>query len=72
MITIHVGGGLATKSCSTLVMPQTAIIWAPPPMGFPRQEYWSGLTFPSLGDLSNPGVESRSHALQAASLRPEL
>ena len=26
-------------------------------MGFPRQEYWSGLTFPSPGDLPNPGIE---------------
>ena len=29
----------------------------PLPMGFPRQEYWSGLSFPSLGDLPNPGLE---------------
>ena len=29
-------------------------------MGFPRQEYWSGLPFPSLGDLPNPGIE-RTH-----------
>ena len=30
---------------------------APVSMGFPRQEYWSGLPFPSPGDLSNPGIE---------------
>ena len=32
-------------------------------MGFSRQEYWSGLPFPSPGDLPNPGIESRSPAL---------
>ena len=32
-------------------------------MGFPRQEYWSGLPFPSPGDLPNPGIEPRSPAL---------
>ena len=33
-------------------------------MKFPRQEYWSGLSFPPPGDLSDPGVEPRSPALQ--------
>ena len=33
--------------------------------GFSRQEYWSGLPFPSPGDLPNPGIEPRSSALQA-------
>jgi len=37
-------------------------------MGFPRQEYWSGLPFPSPGDLSNPGIESKSPALRMDSL----
>ena len=37
-------------------------------MGFPRQEYWSGLSFPSPGDVSNPGIESESPALQVDSL----
>ena len=32
-------------------------------IAFPRKEYWSGLPFPPLGDLLNPGVESTSHAL---------
>ena len=36
------------------------------PMGFSRQEYWSGLPFPSPGDLPNPGIEPRSPTLQAA------
>ena len=40
----------------------------PPSMGFSRQENWSGLPFPSPGDLPNPGVEPRSPALQADAL----
>ena len=35
----------------------------PPSIGFSRQEYWSGLLFPSPGDLPNPGIEPRSLAL---------
>ena len=38
---------------------------APLSMGFPRQEYWSGLPFPAPGDLPDPGIEPRSPALQA-------
>ena len=38
-------------------------------MGFSRQEYWSGLLFPSPGDLSDPGIEPGSPALQADSLQ---
>ena len=37
-------------------------------MGFSRQEYWSGLPFPSSGDFPDPGIEPRSPALQADSL----
>ena len=40
-------------------------------MEFSRQKYWSGLPFPSPGDLSNPGIEPRSPALQADSLPSE-
>ena len=40
-------------------------------MGFSRQEYWSGLPFPSPGDLPNPGIVPRSPALQADSLPAE-
>ena len=36
-------------------------------MGFPRQEYWSGLLFPSPGDLSDPGIDSVPPVLQVAS-----
>ena len=37
-------------------------------MGFSRQEYWSGLPFPSPGDIPNPGIEPGSPTLQADSL----
>ena len=40
-------------------------------MEFSRQEYWSGLPFPSPGDLPNPEVEPRSPALQADALPSE-
>ena len=40
-------------------------------MGFSRQEYWSGLPFPSPGDLPNPGIKPRSPALQADTLTSE-
>ena len=41
-------------------------------MDFSRQEYWSGLPFPSPGDLPNPGIEFRSPALQSDTLSSEL
>ena len=40
-------------------------------MEFFRQEYWSGVPFPSLGDLPDPGTEPGSPALQADSLLSE-
>ena len=40
-------------------------------MGFSRQEYRSGLPFPSLGDIPNPGIEPGSPALQADALPSE-
>ena len=43
--------------------PRTVALQVPLSVGFPRQEYWSGLPFPSSGDLPNPGIESRSPAL---------
>ena len=45
--------------------PWTIAYQDPLSMGFSRQEYWSGLPFPSPGDLPNPGIEPRSPALQA-------
>ena len=59
---------LKVKSLSRVrlfVTPWTVAHQAPPSMGFSRQEYWSGLPFPSPGDLSDPGIEPRSPALQA-------
>ena len=61
------GGGLVAKSCLTLVTPWTVACQAPLSMGFSRQEYWSGLPFPSPGDLPDPGIEPASPALQADS-----
>ena len=51
--------------------PWTAAHQAPPSMGFSRQEYWSGLPFPSPGDLPDPGIERRSSALRADALTSE-
>ena len=65
-------GGLVTKLCPTLVTPWTVACQAPLSMVFSRQDYWSGLPFPSLGDLSDPGIEPRSPELQAVSLLTEL
>ena len=45
---------------------------APLSMGISRQEYWSGLPFPSPGDLPKPGVKPRSPVLQAVSILLEL
>ena len=51
--------------------PWAAASQAPPSMGFSRQEYWSGLPFPSPGDLPDPGIEPGSPALQADSFSLE-
>ena len=53
------------------VTPWTVAYQAPPSMGFSRQEYWSGLPFPSPGDLPDPGIEPRSPTLQADALPSE-
>ena len=66
------GGGLVPKSCPTLVTTWTVPHQAPLSVGFSRQEYWSGLPFPSPGDLPNLGIEPSSPALQADSLPTEL
>ena len=55
-----------------LVTPWTVTYQGPPSMGFFRQEYWSGVPFPSLGDLPNPEIEPRSPALKADSLPAEF
>jgi len=46
------------------VSPWTIAHHAPPSMGFSRQEYWSGVPFPSPEDLPNPGIEPGSHCRQ--------
>ena len=51
--------------------PWTVAHQASPSMGFSRQEYWSGLSFPSPGDLPDPGIELRSPALEADALTSE-
>ena len=51
--------------------PWTIAYQAPPSMEFSRQEYWSGLPFPSPGDLPDPGIEPESPALQADALLSE-
>ena len=51
--------------------PRTVAYQAPPSMGFSRQEYWSGVPFPSPGDLPNPGIEPGSPALEADALTSE-
>ena len=53
------------------VNPWTVAHQAPPSMGFSKQEYSSGLPFPSPGDLPNPGIEPRSPTLQADALTSE-
>ena len=65
-------GGLVAKSCLTFVTPWTVACQAPLSMGFPRQEYWSGLPFPSPGNLPYPGIKPGSPVLQADSLPTEL
>ena len=47
-------------SCQLFETPQTVVRQAPLSMGFLRQEYWSGLPFPPLGDLPDPGIKPAS------------
>ena len=51
--------------------PWTVAHQAPLSMGFSRHEYWSGLPFPSPGDLPDPGIEPTFPALQADALTSE-
>ena len=63
-------GGSAPVACvlsrsavsGSFVTPWTAARPAPPPMGFPRQEYWSGVPFPPPGDFPNLGIKPMSPA----------
>ena len=66
--------GTKVKSISCVRLfatPWTVAYHAPPSVGFSRQEYWSGLPFPSPGDLPNPGIKPGSPALQADALPSE-
>ena len=70
---------VASEKCESVnhsVVSNSATPWivahqAPLSMEFSRQEYWSGLPFPPLGDLPNPGIKLRSPAFQADSLPSE-
>ena len=74
-------GGLRTEKMNVKVMslsrvrlfatPWTVAYQAPLPMGFSRQGYWSGLPFPSPGDLPNPGIEPGSPTSQGDALPSE-
>ena len=63
---------LVPQSCPPLCDLWTAACQAPLSMGFSRQGYWSGLRFPSPGDLPNPGIELGSPAMQVDSLPTDL
>ena len=56
---------LVAESCPTLCDPMTAACQAPLSMRFSRQEYWTGLPFPSPGCLFDPGTDPGSPALKA-------
>ena len=63
---------MKSLSCVQLfATPWTIVYQAPPSMGFSRQDYWSGLLFPSPGELHNPGIEPGTPALQADALPSE-
>ena len=59
------------KSCLTLCHPVGCSLPGSSIHGISRQEYWSGLPFPSPGDLPDPGIELRSPALQEDALPSE-
>ena len=60
-----------TQSCLTLCHPVDCSLPGCSVHGIPQQEYWDGLTFPSPGDLPDPGIEPGSPALQADALLSE-
>ena len=57
--------------CPTLCNPKDCSPPGSSVLGFPRQEYWSGLPCPSPGDVSNPEIDPRSPALQMDSIPSE-
>ena len=62
---------VVAQSCPTLCNPMDAAHQSPLSMGFSRQEHWSGLPFPSSGDLPDPGIEPGSSTSQADALPSE-
>ena len=54
---------VCAQSCLTLCDPMDCSLNAPLSMGFSRQEYWSGLPFPTPGDLPDPGIQPASLCL---------
>ena len=65
---MHIGGGgLVAQSLSTLETTQTVACQALLSVGLSRQEYWRELSFPSPGDLPDPGIQPASLALQTDS-----
>ena len=74
----HIGNTVGGKkkeklfSCVQLFVNLLTVAYqAPPSIGFSRQEHWSGLPFPSPGDLPDPGIKPRSPTLQADALLSE-
>ena len=72
-LVIHIHKSVSCSVVSDSLQPHGLYVarQAPPSMEFSRQEYWSGLPFPSPGDLFDPGIEPRSPALQADALPSE-
>ena len=75
-ITFHISGNIASLMLSCSLLSDSATSWtvaheAPLFMGYPRQEYWSGLPFPPPGNLPDPGIESVFPALQTDCLPSE-
>ena len=67
-LSLSLSAALVAKFHQTLVTPLMALL----SVVFSRKEYWSGLPFPSPGDLTDPGIEPGCLALQADSLQTEL
>ena len=64
--------GVKSLSRVQLFATQWTVAYQPPPsMGFSRHEYWSGLPFPSPGDLPDPGIKPGSPTLEADALTSE-
>ena len=79
VVTVTIEVSIMSQFCSVqslsriqlFATPWTVACQAPLPMGFSRQQYWSGLPCPSPRDLLNPGIEPRSLALHADFLPSE-